>query len=68
MKARDAAKRVSHGKSRGRLLTIKPGLQKELFLGNLDAKRDWGICARVCRGYLANFETGRRRRFRSGYR
>jgi GDPmannose 4,6-dehydratase len=24
---------------------IKHGLQKELFLGNLDAKRDWGLRA-----------------------
>src|SRR5262245_40239130 len=28
---------------------IKHGLQHELFLGNLDAKRDWGYCPSTCR-------------------
>jgi GDPmannose 4,6-dehydratase len=27
---------------------IKLGRQKALFLGNLDARRDWGPCARLC--------------------
>ena len=29
---------------------IEKGLQKTLYLGNLDAKRDWGPCTRLCRG------------------
>jgi GDPmannose 4,6-dehydratase len=29
---------------------IKLGLQEELFLGNLDAKRDWGYADDFCRG------------------
>jgi GDPmannose 4,6-dehydratase len=31
-------RKISHAVAR-----IKLGLQKELFLGNLDAKRDWGF-------------------------
>ena len=35
---------------------IKHGLQKELFLGNLDAKRDWGHAKEYVRGMLMMLE------------
>ena len=40
--ARCAARPSSPARSRARLARIKLGLQDELYLGNLDAKRDWG--------------------------
>ena len=40
---RGAAKPSSLARSRARLTRIKVGLQQKLFLGNLDAKRDWGF-------------------------
>src|ERR1700686_4001758 len=42
MKARSAARLLSLEKSAVRSRGIKLGRQKTLFLGNLDAKRDWG--------------------------
>jgi len=33
---------------------IQAGLQEKLYLGNLDAKRDWGLCQGVCRGDVAH--------------
>ena len=30
------------------LARIKQGIQDKLYLGNLDAKRDWGFCWRLC--------------------
>ena len=30
------------------LVRIKLGLQETLYLGNLNAKRDWGTCKRLC--------------------
>ncbi len=33
---------------------IKAGLQDKLYLGNLDAKRDWGYAARLRRGDVAD--------------
>ena len=30
------------------LSKIHVGLEKCLFIGNLDAKRDWGACKRLC--------------------
>ena len=40
---------------------IKLGLARELPLGNLDAKRDWGHAARLCAGDVADAAAGRRR-------
>ena len=40
---RAAARRSSPARSRARVAAIKVGLQDKLFLGNLDAKRDWGF-------------------------
>ncbi len=37
---------------------IKLGLQKSLYLGNLDAKRDWGYAPRVRRGHVADDAAG----------
>ena len=33
---------------------IKLGLQDKLYLGNLDATRDWGHAKRLCRSYVVN--------------
>ena len=41
MKAREEVKLLLQKIIRG-LVRIKFGLDKKLFLGNLDAKRDWG--------------------------
>jgi GDPmannose 4,6-dehydratase len=37
---------------------IKHGLQKELFLGNLDAKRDWGYAPEYVEGIWRILQTG----------
>jgi len=37
---------------------IKHGLQKELFLGNLDAKRDWGYAPEYVEGVWRVLQTG----------
>ena len=47
---------------------IKHGLQKELFLGNLDAKRDWGYAPEYVEGMWRILAAGRRRRFCAGHR
>jgi len=36
------------------LCRIKLNKQKKLFLGNLDAKRDWGTCKGLCRSNVEN--------------
>lgn len=33
---------------------IKQGLQEKLSLGNLSSLRDWGVCKRLCRMYVAH--------------
>jgi GDPmannose 4,6-dehydratase len=38
---------------------IKLGFQKELFLGNLEAKRDWGSAEDFCRGMIMILEASR---------
>ncbi len=43
---------------------IKLGVQKDLYLGNLDAKRDWGLRAGVCRRHVAHAPAGQARRLR----
>jgi GDPmannose 4,6-dehydratase len=43
--------------SRG-VAAIKHGLQKELFLGNLDAKRDWGYAPEYVEGVWRILQTG----------
>ncbi len=40
------------------------GCSDKLFLGNLDAKRDWGYAARLRRGHVADAPAGRARRLR----
>jgi GDPmannose 4,6-dehydratase len=45
--------------------SIAHGLQQKLFLGNLDARRDWGTCAGLCRRNVADPAAGRARRLRS---
>ena len=37
---------------------IKLGLANELRLGNLDAKRDWGVCGGLCKGNVVNAAAG----------
>ena len=43
MSRRGGARRLSRGRSRGRSPRIRRGLQECLYLGNLDARRDWGF-------------------------
>ena len=50
MKARGAAKLLSARKISRAVAAIKQGVQKELFLGNLDAKRDWGYAPEYVEG------------------
>ena len=50
MKARGAAKLSSAAKFRAQSLPSSKALQKELFLGNLDAKRDWGYAPEYVEG------------------
>ena len=45
---------------------IKHGLQKELFLGNLDAKRDWGYAPEYVEGMWRILQCDAARRLRSG--
>ena len=45
---------------------IKHGLQKELFLGNLDAKRDWGYAPEYVEGMWRILQQDEWRRFRPG--
>ena len=47
---------------------IKLGLSKELRLGNLDAKRDWGYAGDYVRGHVADAAAGQARRFRHRHR
>ena len=49
-RARAAAKPSSRARSRAPSRAIKHGLQNELFLGNLDAKRDWGYAPEYVEG------------------
>ena len=42
MKARDAVRPSSPGRSARAVAQIKAGLQHDLYLGNLEARRDWG--------------------------
>ena len=42
------------------LVRIKYGYDKKLYLGNLDAKRDWS-CERLCRSNVENFTTKKTR-------
>ena len=41
-RARSAARPSSRARSRAASPRIEPGLEQALYLGNLDAKRDWG--------------------------
>ena len=43
---------------------IKLGMQKKLYLGNLDAKRDWGYAGGLRRGDVAHAPAGRARGLR----
>jgi GDPmannose 4,6-dehydratase len=56
MKARDAAKRSSLANPA--CSAIKHGLQKELFLGNLDARRDWGYAPEYVEGMWRILQLG----------
>ena len=47
---------------------IKHGLQKELFLGNLDAKRDWGYAADYVEAMWLMLQQARARRLRHRHR
>ena len=46
---------------------IKLGLQEKLRLGNLDAKRDWGLRRRLRPGHVADAPAGQARRLRRGH-
>ncbi len=46
---------------------IKAGVQKDIYLGNLDAIRDWGYAAGVRRGHVADAAGRRAGRLRSGH-
>ena len=41
---------------------IKAGLENKLYLGNLDAKRDWGYAEGICRSHVADDAANRSRR------
>ena len=47
---------------------IEHGLQERLYLGNLDAKRDWGHARDYRRGHVADAAAGRARRLCAGDR
>ena len=47
---------------------IKLGLQEKLYLGNLDARRDWGLRRRLRRSHVAHAAAGRARRLRHRHR
>ncbi len=47
---------------------IKEGLQKKLYLGNLDAKRDWGFAGDYIEAMWQMLQHPRRRRFRHRHR
>ena len=47
---------------------IKEGLQKRLFLGNLDAKRDWGFAGDYVEAMWLMLQQGAGRRFRHRHR
>ena len=49
-------RKVTNGVAR-----ISLGLQDELRLGNLEAKRDWGFAGRLRRGHVAHAPAGRAR-------
>ena len=47
---------------------IANGLQDKLFLGNLEAKRDWGYARGICRGDVADAPAGPAGRLRDCHR
>jgi len=47
---------------------IKLGMQNKLYLGNLDAKRDWGFCRRLCTSHVDDAATGQAGRFGHSHR
>ena len=47
---------------------IKEGLQKKLYLGNLDAKRDWGFAGDYVEAMWLMLQQTQRRRFRRRHR
>ena len=47
---------------------IETGLEDTLYLGNLEAKRDWGHATGLCRGHAPHPAGGSARRFRAGDR
>ena len=47
---------------------IKLGLQDTLYLGNLDARRDWGYAGDYVEAIVAHAATGRAKRFRNRHR
>ncbi len=61
-----AANRSSPARSRSARTRIKEGLQQKLVMGNLDAKRDWGIRRRLRSGHVADAPAGPARRLRRG--
>ena len=46
------------------LCQIKLGKQKRLYLGNIEAKRDWGHAKRFCCSYVENASTKKTKRLR----
>ena len=48
------------------LARVALGKQDIVYLGNLDAKRDWGFAGRLCRGHVDDAAAGEARRFRFG--
>ena len=47
---------------------IQAGLQDKLYLGNLDAKRDWGYAKEYCGSHVADASAGRAGRLRDRHR
>ena len=47
---------------------IKQGLQEKLYLGNLEARRDWGYAPDYVRSHVADAAAGRARRLRDRHR
>ncbi len=62
--ARPSSPARSPAPSRG----SRPGLQDKLYLGNLDAKRDWGYAPDLRRGDVADAAGRRARRLRDRHR
>ena len=65
---RAAARPSSRARSPARVARIKAGLQDKLYLGNLDAKRDWGYAPDYVEAMWRMLQARRARRLRDRHR